>query len=214
MELPEILLIDKPSGISSYDCIRRLRRKHGKIKMGHAGTLDPLASGLMIIGTGTGTKKLTEYIKLPKTYEAEILLGTKTDTGDMEGRVVEKDTHTLEFTLEKTLEVLDGLCGEIVLPVPKYSAIKQGGVPLYKKVRSGKKIIPTERVMNIKNMKLLELKKENGVNIIGAHMHVGSGTYIRSIAEEIGKRLETIATLKSLRRIQIGDLLVEDALKI
>ncbi|KKW12680.1 MAG: tRNA pseudouridine synthase B, partial [Parcubacteria group bacterium GW2011_GWA2_49_9] len=87
--MANVLLIDKPKGITSFDCIRILRKELGIRKMGHAGTLDPMATGLMIIGVGDGTKKLHEFLKLDKTYEAEILLGIRTDTGDVTGNVVE-----------------------------------------------------------------------------------------------------------------------------
>src|SRR5688572_21135747 len=88
-EIPEIILVNKPSGITSLDVIRRLRKKFGVRKMGHAGTLDPLAEGLMIIGIGAGTKKLADYLKLDKSYEAQIKLGERTDTGDIKGKIIE-----------------------------------------------------------------------------------------------------------------------------
>ena len=135
MELPEnILLIDKPTGITSFDVIRRLRQKTGIRKYGHAGTLDPAASGLMIIGANEGTKKLNEYLKLPKEYVAEILLGERRSTGDMDGEVIEA-ADVRPIKTEVLSEVLAGMVGTLRLPVSAYSAIKKGGVPMYKRAR-------------------------------------------------------------------------------
>ena len=135
METPEhILLVDKPKGITSFDVIRRLRRELGIKKMGHAGTLDPLASGLMILGVGEGTKKLTEFIKLDKEYIAEIRVGEKRSTGDLEGVVLESvKVEALDTELVK--EELQGMGGVLTLPVSAYSAIKKDGVPMYKRAR-------------------------------------------------------------------------------
>ena len=246
----EIILIDKPSGITSFDVIRRLRRKLNIKKMGHAGTLDPLASGLMIIGIGAGTKKLAEYLKLDKEYVAEILIGKKTTTGDLEGQVIEeKEIEVGEaadiFSAEKISAALSGMTGILTLPVSAYSAIKKGGVPFYKKARaaerSGQTIPETElpvREMRVYEAELLDtsfrptddhpanlttstdsnqsLDIINDIKkcstIIQVRFKVGSGTYIRSLAEELGKRLgDYPATLASLRRTQIGEFKIEDA---
>ena len=138
--MSDIVLIDKPTGITSFDVIRRLRRQLNIKKMGHAGTLDPMASGLMIIGVGEGTKKLTDYIKLDKEYVAEILVGVKTESGDLEGVVLEERLITDEeveeiFSGEKISSTLKSMIGVLTLPVSAYSAIKREGVPLYKKAR-------------------------------------------------------------------------------
>ena len=114
-----ILLIDKPKGITSFDCIRILRRKLGVRKMGHAGTLDPMATGLMIISVGEGTKRLQELLKLPKVYEAEILFGIKTDTGDITGKILEESKVSGQMSdVTKLSEVLTGMVGKLELPVP------------------------------------------------------------------------------------------------
>ena len=119
-----ILLIDKPKGITSFDVIRALRKKLGMIKMGHAGTLDPLATGLMLVGVGEGTKELGGLLGLPKTYEAEVLLGVKTETGDLEGATME-ETAVSEINEGEVKKVLAGMVGTLLLPVPKYSAVKR-----------------------------------------------------------------------------------------
>lgn len=210
-----ILLVDKPSGLTSFDVIRRLRRKLGVRKMGHAGTLDPLASGLMIIGIDEGTKELNKLLKLPKVYEAEVLLGLGTDTGDVTGKIVQSVKCKVESLSKlKIEEVLKGIVGELELPVPAYSAIKRGGEALYRKARRGEKFELPVRPMEIFWLKFLGLKEDNEQVIIKIELEVSSGTYIRSIAEEIGRRLEVPATIRSLRRTKIGDFKISEAQKL
>jgi tRNA pseudouridine55 synthase len=205
----DLILVDKPEGISSFDVIRWLRKELGIKKMGHAGTLDPMATGLLIIGVGPGTKKLHELTGLPKVYEAEILLGMKTDTADVTGTVVEtKPVENISATHVR--KVLESLIGELLLQVPLYSAIKQKGKPLYQYAREGKSVTVPKSLMVVTEAKFLNF--ENGV--IRVSFNVGSGTYIRSLAEEIGLRLGTVATLKSLRRTSIGQFKVEEARSI
>ncbi len=209
----EILLIDKPKGITSFDVIRRLRRALGIRKMGHGGTLDPLASGLMLIGVEKGTKKLNDYLKLPKVYEAQVLLGKKTTTGDMEGKVI-SSKKVEEVDLREVEKVIRSMKGKIILPVPLYSAIKLKGTPLYKHARKGHEIKPPEKEMEIISIKLNSHFQEDDFYILALIIEVASGTYIRSIAEELGKRLNLPATLKELRRTQIGKFKIEKADKI
>lgn len=225
-EHKNLLLIDKSKGITSFDVIRQLRKKLGVKKMGHSGTLDPRASGLMLVGVGEGTKKLTDLIGLPKIYWAEILLGIKTDTGDFDpeypegggqgGKIIErKDASNL--SQEQIEKALKSLVGDTVLEVSLYSAMKRKGKPLYKYVREGKEIIKPKRVMTVYLAELIEEKKlKTGfpTDLVNVKFEVGSGTYIRSLAEELGKRLETVATLQNLRRISIGDYEVKNAVKI
>ena len=219
MELPEdTLLIDKPAGITSFDVIRRLRRELGVRKMGHGGTLDPLATGLMIIGVGPGTKKLNNYLKLDKEYLATIRLGERRSTGDLEGEIIEEQAVTDTFSDEKVSVTLADMIGTLTLPVSAYSAIKKDGVPMYKRARvaagEGKQV----KEVPVRDMQVLEaelLKTAYDPNAkrfdVTVRFHVGSGTYIRSLAEEIGRRLGYPATLASLRRIKIGDFNIENA---
>ncbi|MBI2622977.1 MAG: tRNA pseudouridine(55) synthase TruB [Candidatus Liptonbacteria bacterium] len=267
--MKEILLIDKPAGITSFDVIRILRRKLKdenpstslRVKIGHAGTLDPMATGLMIVGVGEGTKKLKEYLKLPKVYEAEVMLGLRTDTGDREGKILEQ-AKLGNLEVEKLEKVLVGMVGKVVLPVPMYSAVKIKGKPLYKYARAlarrsssegGELVEPPKKEMEVTNCELLAICHSRpvldsrvrgndrcgagiqyGVNSSGnpetktldSHCHgndklivkvrfeVTSGTYIRSLAEEIGRRLGVPATLWNLRRTRIGDFRIESAEKL
>lgn len=177
--------------------------------MGHSGTLDPLASGLLIVAVGDATKRLKDLIGLPKTYIAEIILGKKTDTGDMEGKIVEEKSVP-KLDENKIKNVLESIKGEIDLQVPLYSAIKISGKPLYKYAKEGKRVIPPVKKMKINKAELISFNK----NLLKLKLEVGSGAYIRSIAEEIGRKLGTVAVLSNLRRIKIGKFNVENAEKI
>lgn len=209
--LPEdILLVDKPAGITSFDVIRILRKKLGIRKMGHAGTLDPRATGLMIIGVGPGTKKLHELTKLDKTYKVEVLLGKQTTTGDLDGEVI-KEMYVSDMSLENIIEAADKLIGTLTLPVPAYSAIKQQGKPLYKKAREGEEIDLPVREMRVYDARVHDVACEDGKCVVMMDMDVASGVYVRSVAEELGRALGVPATVRSLRRTQIGEFSVEDA---
>jgi len=158
---------------------------------------------LLIIGIGNGTKKLEEYLKLGKRYEVKILVGQSRTTGDMEGAVVaDVDVESLDKKFVK--KIFREMEGELNIPVPKYSAIKVDGEPLYKKARRGEKFEPPIRKMIIGSIKFLKIIKESGQYVVTARMDVGSGTYIRSVVEEFGKRLGYPTTTKELRRTRIG----------
>jgi len=212
-----IILIDKPKGISSFDVIRRLRSEYKSAvamvpKMGHAGTLDPMATGLLIIGVGKETKRLSEMLKLSKVYEAEIRLGIETDSFDMDGEIVKSEPiedlkNRLNLNTEKVKETLATFVGEQDLQVPVYSALKRDGKSLYEYAREGKEIEAPIRRMKIYSADFIDF---DGMNI-KARFKVGSGTYIRSIAQEMGHRLGTVATLSALRRTSIGEYTVEKA---
>lgn len=216
MTLPEdILLIDKPKGITSFDVIRRLRKELNIRKMGHGGTLDPLATGLMIIGIEKGTKKLSEYLKLDKEYIAEVRVGERRSTGDLEGEILEeKDVMELDEALVK--KVLSTMLGTLALPVSAYSAIKKDGVPLYKRARKAEKTGEEITDLPIRTMQVFEnelQKIECGDNrcVLTVRFFVSSGTYVRSLGEELGKRLGYPATLQNLRRTKIGEFSIDDA---
>lgn len=219
MELPELLLIDKPTGITSFDVIRELRRRTGIKKFGHAGTLDPAASGLMLLGVEAGTKKLTEYIKLDKEYLAEIALGESRTTGDLEGEIIE-EAEVRDLSEQDVRSQLKKMTGSLRLLVSAYSAIKKDGIPMYKRAREAAKIgelvvdVPM-RDMRVHKAELLDIYNKdvrgNDRVIAQVRFMVGSGTYIRSLGEELGRRLGYPATLASLRRTQVGEFRVEDA---
>lgn len=200
-----IALVYKPKGITSFDVIRIVKKNTDVKKIGHAGTLDPNAEGLMILGTGTHTKKLAELVGLDKTYIAEIKLGIQTDTGDITGKIIaERKNKSIDH--QKVQAVIKELKGTHTLPVSLFSAIKKDGKPLYKYAREGKNIENPVREMIIHSSSLIDYKHP----IITAEFDVSSGTYIRSISEEIGQKLGTVGTLSNLKRTKVGNFSVED----
>lgn len=209
----DIILIEKPKGITSFDCIRKLRSKTGIKKMGHAGTLDPNATGLMIIGINEGTKKLDDYLKLDKTYIVDILLGEKRDTGDAEGKLIE-GVKVPEITQKKIQKALKSLEGELELHVPAYSAIKVKGRKLYEKARAGEDFARPIRKMKVYNIELLNTERKGDKILVQTKMKVASGTYVRSIAEKFGEFLGYPACITDLRRTRVGEFGVEEAEKL
>jgi tRNA pseudouridine55 synthase len=225
---PELLLIDKPHGITSFDVIRRLRRVYSDShegakapKLGHAGTLDPLATGLMLLGVGQGTKKLADLVKLDKEYVAEVRLGESRTTGDLEGDIVDETIviESVEVLEQKIATALQTFVGTHTLPVSAYSAIKVDGVPMYKRARAaeitGDTIINIPmRTMEVFAVELLSVAAGDDRAVATVRFHVASGTYIRSLAEELGRRLAYPATLQNLRRTKVGEYRIEDAKQI
>jgi len=211
--MQDILFIDKPKGITSYDVIRVLKRKLKVKKIGHAGTLDPQATGLLIVGIGRGTKRLKEFLELPKTYYMEILLGKRTETGDLDGAVIEQK-EVPDIDEEQLKKVIEGLQGEIELPVPFYSAVKHKGIPLYKYARKGIKIEGKIRRTRIFYLKLIEILKDPHYIVLKMEMQCSKGTYARSLGEELGRRLSIPTTLKEVRRLKIGEFDIAQAEKI
>lgn len=218
--LPPLLLIDKPKGMSSFSVIRVLRLHTGVRKMGHAGTLDPLATGLMLIGVEQGTKLLTDLVGLDKEYVAEVLIGEQRSTGDMEGEILAQKDYENNLTKEELQTTLRGMVGVLPLPVSAYSAIKKDGVPMYKRARAAEKKGELVHDVPIRDMKVLAaellrtevIDTENGPRLLAeVRFMVGSGTYIRSLAEELGRRLGYPATLANLRRTKVGTYQIEDA---
>ena len=210
-----IILVDKPKGITSFDVIRILRKKYNVWKMGHAGTLDPFATGLLIIALGKSTKELSKYLKLPKTYEAKVLLGKTTDTLDTDGKEIEK-VDVSHIKNEDIIKIVESLVGTLNIPVPAYSAIKRGGEALYKKARRGEKVETPIKQMVVTRAEIKEIKRENSEIKIDIIFDVESGTYIRSLAEEMGKRLGVPGMLEELRRTKIGEFYINspEVLKI
>ena len=213
-----ILLIDKPAGWTSFDVvakIRGLRRAALKadgstptkrqLRVGHAGTLDPFATGLLIILLGESTKRSDEFLKQDKTYEATFTLGLTSSTGDPEGELIAHGTN--QPTLLEVKAAVEVFVGTITQTPPAYSAIKINGQRAYKLARKGQEVtIPTRQVtihsIEVTGYKYPELR---------IRTHVSSGTYIRSLAEDIGKKLGTGAYCSQLRRTVIGELNVTDA---
>lgn len=213
-----ILLVDKQPGWTSFDVVAKIRGKRKaalketgiiptkrQLKVGHAGTLDPFATGLLIILLGDATKRSDEFLKQDKVYEAIFTLGKTSSTGDPEGELTEVSAiqpgeHDVRTALAKFV-------GEIIQTPPIYSAIKINGQRAYKLARKGQEVeIPTRQV-TIHSLELLEYSYPN----IRIRTHVSSGTYIRSLAVDIGEVLGTGAYCKELRRTSIGGMTIESA---
>ena len=205
-----IVLIDKPAGMTSFGVVARIRRvlsqKAGKkVKVGHTGTLDPFATGLMILVTGKECKNAGNYSKLDKVYEATIHLGQTSTTGDPEGEISEVSDKVP--TSDEINTVIAKFTGEITQTPPIYSAIKINGQRAYKLARAGEEVEIPQRQINIYSLDLIDYKYPE----LKIHTHVSSGTYIRSLAEDIGKELGTGAYCTQLRRTTIGKWNIDQA---
>ena len=207
-----IILVDKPKGISSFAVVAQIRRLISetggqKVKIGHTGTLDPMASGLLIMVVGNYTKRAGEFSKLDKTYQAELTLGAASTTGDSEGIITPKSG--VKPPKSEVLAALQSFQGQIQQTPPAYSAIKVGGKRAYKLARQGREVKIDPRAVQIYEIELLKYKYPK----VSFRARVSSGTYIRSLAEDIGAKLGTSAFLSDLKRTQVGNYDLQDALK-
>ncbi len=202
-------LINKPSGISSHDVIYRMRRALGIKRIGHAGTLDPLASGLMIVAVGNDTKLLEYVIGHDKKYRCTFRLGAISTTYDCEGDLTEQ-TIQKQPTLQDIKRVLLEFSGDIYQTPPLYSAIKIQGKKAYQYAREGQSITIPERLVSIFELTLERYDFPN----ITIHVHCSSGTYIRSLAHDIGKRLNTGGYVTELVRTSINSCDLKDAIEL
>lgn len=203
-----IVLFNKPVGFTSNQIVEFFKKITNK-KVGHGGTLDPLASGLLILGIGRYTKNLNDFLKNSiKTYISEIKLGYISDTFDKEGNIqkIEKPIPSLE----KILDILKLFEGEIKQKPPLYSAIKIKGVPLYKLIRKGINVEIPERSVKVYEIKCLDFDKING--ILKLKLKVSSGFYVRSFANDLGEKLGCGAYLENLIRTEINKYKLEEAL--
>ena len=238
-----IILVDKPAGISSFGIVAKVRRElrdefGHKVKVGHTGTLDPFATGLLILLSGKMTKKSNEFLKLDKIYEADLKLGFTSTTGDPEGEIQRYHVEDLsEVTTareagaiatnegaspvttgasdpypkrEVVESVLQSFTGKITQTPPRFSAIKINGERAYKLARKGADFEIPSREVEIYCIEILDYSYPT----LKIRCHVSSGTYIRTLAEDIGKKLGTGAYLTALRRTKIGDYHIEDAKKV
>lgn len=200
------LLIDKPAGITSHDVVDRLRRITGMRRIGHAGTLDPFATGLLILGVGKATKGLGGLSAKGKEYEGTMVLGASSDTQDGTGQIVL--TPDAQMPTEKQFKhSLEGFKGTIEQVPPMYSAKKIGGKKLYELAREGKTVERKAAHVTISELKLLAFEPPHAT----IKVRCTSGTYIRTLAHDIGKDLGCGAYLEQLRRTAIGEYLVDKA---
>lgn len=201
-----ILLVNKPIGPTSRDIVNVLAKAFPNDKFGHAGSLDPFASGLLIIGVNEGLKCIQFFENLHKTYFASLMLGVATNSGDKEGEVI-KEEKIPNLNKEQINETLKSFLGESLQTPPMFSAIKIDGVPLYKLARRGKEIERKPRKIFIDDINLISFDKEHLI----FSLTCSKGTYVRTLGEEIAKKLNTIGHLDGLLRQKIGKFSLEKA---
>ena len=200
------LLIDKKLDWTSFDVVKKIRNITKSKKVGHAGTLDPLASGLLIICTGKHTKKINEFLNLDKTYTGKFVLGSKTPSHDLETEISE--TKPLTGVNEKKIkEVANTFLGVQLQRPPKFSAVKVNGKRAYDLARKDHKVIIEEKEVRVNSFEILEIK----LPIISFSISCSKGTYIRSLARDLGLKLDCGAYLSELRRTKIGNFNVDHA---
>ena len=204
-----VILVDKPSGLSSFDVIRRLRRATGIRKIGHAGTLDPMATGLLICMTGKATKTMASLVELDKSYCGTIRLGESTASYDAETDVVQ-NVDASHITRSDIEEAAREFSGTIVQTSPPFSAIKVGGERLYRKARRGEKVQAPPRVVTIYEFGVTGLQDCDAEFFV----RCSKGTYIRSLAHDLGRTLGVGAHLIRLRRLAVGPYSVDNALSL
>lgn len=203
----KVLLIDKPLEWTSYDVIRKLRKIINLKKIGHAGTLDPLATGLLIVCTGKFTKKINEFMAQEKEYTGTITLGAVTPTYDRES--APENIKSLEGITEQQIkEATRQFTGEILQTPPIHSAIKQNGKPVYLMARKGMDVVLEPRKITIKEFEITKIE----LPIVSFKVVCSTGTYIRSLANDFGLSLGCGGYLSELRRTRIGNFHVQDAM--
>lgn len=202
------LNLNKPQNFTSHDCVAKLRKIFKTKKIGHGGTLDPLATGVLPIAIGKATR-LLQFLPTEKAYQAKIKFGMVTTTDDLEGDIISK-TSPVDLTLEKIIPYLQDFIGEIEQYPPAYSAIKKNGKKLYELARKGEIIEIPKRWVKINKIDALSWENEEFPELV-LNINCGSGTYIRSIARDLGEKLGTGATLAFLNRTLSCGMMLENS---
>ncbi len=205
----EVLLVDKPSGWSSFKVVYKIRKAAGVKKVGHAGTLDPLATGLLILCTGKKTKEINNFQSLEKTYTGVILLGKTSPSMDLETSII-KEMPIEEITGEDILSIRNLFLGKIMQVPPMYSAVKFQGKSLYKFARKGKSVKREPREVTVSKFEITKVALPE----VHFEIECSKGTYVRVIANDFGQKLGCGGVLSSLRRTKIGSFSVEDAVNV
>jgi tRNA pseudouridine55 synthase len=204
-----LLLLDKPPGITSFGVVRKIRKVLNVQKVGHCGTLDPIATGLLIVLIGKATKFQADFMKKDKIYQSSFIMGTITDTGDLDGSVISKNSVE-KLDIIRIKEAAKAFVGEILQIPPMYSALKYNGKKLYELARVGIEVDRKPRKIMIKEFKILSYNE----NIVNIRVFCSSGTYIRILAQDLGNVLGCGATVKTLHRERIGIFDVKNALRV
>jgi tRNA pseudouridine55 synthase len=204
-----ILLVDKPAGPTSHDVVDRVRRRFRLRKVGHGGTLDPQATGLLILLIGKATRLSARFLSSDKTYEGTVLFGVTTDSHDREGQVLtEADASGL--TRESTEQAMARFRGDLFQAPPMVSAVKKDGVPLYKLARKGQEVEREPRLIHLYEFRLTSFEPPRAAFVV----RCTKGTYVRTLCHDLGQALGCGACLDCLRRTQCGEHRVEEALPL
>ena len=208
-----ILIIDKPKGITSRDVVNKVIKKFNTKKVGHTGTLDPIATGVLVICVGSATKLVSELTSNDKEYIASVTLGLETDSIDTEGNVL-KDINCIK-TKEEIINVLNSFKGNYNQEVPIYSAVKINGKKLYEYARENIEVELPKREVEISNIELFgDIEYKDNKTVFKFKCSVSKGTYIRSLIRDIATKLNTVGIMTDLRRIRQGNFKIEDSKKI
>ena len=205
--------IDKEKNCTSRDVVNEIIKKVETNKVGHTGTLDPLATGVLVVCVGKATKLVSLLTCDNKTYEAEITLGIKTDTYDTEGNILKEENTSV--TKEQVIEVLKSFLGEYEQEVPIYSAVKVNGKKLYEYARSNEYVELPKRLVRIDSIELIsDIDIINNKQVFNIRVAVSKGTYIRALVNDIATRLNTIGIMSNLRRIKLGNISIDSCKNI
>ena len=204
-----ILIVNKPDGMTSHDVVDRVRRKFQMKRVGHAGTLDPLATGVLVVLVGKATKLFDQFVSFDKAYRATLLLGMKTTSADTEGEVTGTRPYS-HITTEMIQEAFKQFTGEIEQIPPMFSAVKKNGKKLYQLARQGKVVERVARKIKIRKLQL------EGVDLpeVRFYLECSKGTYVRQLAEDIGAALECGACISQIERTSVGEFSINDAINL
>ncbi len=203
-----VLLVDKSQDVTSHDVVDLVRKRFNIKKVGHAGTLDPAATGLLVLLLGRATKKSNSFLNAAKTYHVKCRLGITTDTDDRDGKVI--TTHALDkLTIPAISNVIKSFEGEILQAVPRYSAVKREGKKLYQLAREGKKFSLPERIVTIYSIKIKEIE----LPFVTMEVNCSKGTYVRSLCRDIGRKLNCGGCVWQLKRLTSEPFSVKEAIK-
>jgi len=208
-----ILLVDKPGGMTSHDVVSRTRRALGTRKVGHAGTLDPMATGLLLLGVDSSTRLLTYLVGLGKRYTATVRLGVATDTDDAEGEVT-SESDASGLTSEAIDAAVLALTGRLSQVPSSYSAVKVDGRRAYDRARSGEEVVLEPRTVTVSRFDVLAERRDGQTVDLDVVVECTSGTYIRALARDLGRALGVGGHLTALRREAIGGFEVRDAVQL
>lgn len=208
-----VVIVDKPKGMTSRDVVNIVSKKYSTKKVGHTGTLDPIATGVLVLCIGKATKLVSRLTSLEKEYIATVILGEETDTLDITGNII--DDKICIKTQKEIEEVLKSFIGSYNQEVPKYSAVKINGKKLYEYAREDKNVILPKRIVHIKSIELLgNVTYKNNKTIFSFKCVVSKGTYIRSLIRDIAQRLNTVGIMSDLRRVKQGSFDIKNSIKL